>query len=67
MKNTIRLFYRQPIECLQSLLRHLLLAPHITFAPRKIWTAAAKICHIYDDWMCSDQAWDLQVTYSLHL
>ncbi|KAI5988015.1 hypothetical protein EDD15DRAFT_2199192 [Pisolithus albus] len=41
-KHPVRLFYRQPLECLQSLLSHPLLTPHISFIPRKVWTSAAR-------------------------
>lgn len=60
-KNAVRVFYRQPIECLQSFLSHPLLATHIEFVPRKVWTSAMKICRVYNDWMSGDQAWDTQV------
>ncbi|KAF8130114.1 hypothetical protein EV363DRAFT_1399319 [Boletus edulis] len=60
MKQPIRLFYRPPLDCIQSLLSHPLLAPHISFVPRKIWTSAARVCRIYEDWMSGDQAWEIQ-------
>lgn len=60
-KNAVRLFYRQPLECIQAILTHPLLAPHIDFVPRRVWTTAAKVCRVYSDWMTSDQAWDIQV------
>ncbi|KAF8432100.1 hypothetical protein L210DRAFT_3414405, partial [Boletus edulis BED1] len=59
-KQPIRLFYRPPLDCIQSLLSHLLLTPHISFVPRKIWTSAARVCRIYEDWMSGDQAWEIQ-------
>ncbi|KAI5987812.1 hypothetical protein EDD15DRAFT_2173050 [Pisolithus albus] len=60
-KHPVRLFYRQPLECLQSLLSHPLLTPHISFVPRKVWTSAARVCHIYDEWLSGDRAWEIQV------
>ncbi|KAI5987639.1 hypothetical protein EDD15DRAFT_2371999 [Pisolithus albus] len=59
-KHPVRLFYRQPLECLQSLLSHPLLAPHISFVPRKVWTSAARVCRIYDEWLSGDRAWEIQ-------
>ncbi|KAF8833335.1 hypothetical protein BDN67DRAFT_874869, partial [Paxillus ammoniavirescens] len=35
-KNTVRLFYRQPIECLQAILSNPILGPYISFVPRKV-------------------------------
>lgn len=63
-KQSAKLFYRQPLECLQSLLSHPLLAPHIDFVPRKVWTSAARICRIYDEWLTGDRAWNIQVSTS---
>ncbi|KIM68966.1 hypothetical protein SCLCIDRAFT_104154 [Scleroderma citrinum Foug A] len=55
-----RVFYHNPIECLQSLLSHPLFESHISFVPRRVWTCAAKICHVYDEWLSGDHAWSMQ-------
>ncbi|KAN0086064.1 hypothetical protein V8E55_007198 [Tylopilus felleus] len=60
VKQPIRLFYRNTVECLQALLSHPLFEPHISFIPRKVWTSATKICHIYDEWLSGDCAWKMQ-------
>ena len=62
-KQPPRLFYRDSIECLQSLLSHPLFEPHISFVPRKVWTSAAKICRVYDEWLSRDHAWSIQVRF----
>ncbi|KAI6094733.1 hypothetical protein EDD16DRAFT_1443403, partial [Pisolithus croceorrhizus] len=59
-KHPVCLFYQQPLECLQSLLSHPLLAPHISFVLQRVWTPAARVCHIYDEWLSGDQAWEIQ-------
>ncbi|KAI6128922.1 hypothetical protein EDD16DRAFT_1690159 [Pisolithus croceorrhizus] len=56
------LFYRQLLKCLQSLLSHPLLAPHISFVPQRVWMSAARVCHIYDEWLSGDRAWEIQDT-----
>ena len=66
VKHPLRLFYHNPIDCLQALLSHPLFRPHISFVLRKVWTCAAKICHIYDEWLSGDRAWSLQVSFFLH-
>ncbi|KAG6370388.1 hypothetical protein JVT61DRAFT_12109 [Boletus reticuloceps] len=58
--HAVHVFYHRLLECLQSLLSHLLLASHLDFVPRRVWTSATKTCHIYHDWLSSDQAWDIQ-------
>ncbi|KAI6001476.1 hypothetical protein EDD15DRAFT_2478596 [Pisolithus albus] len=59
-KHPVHLFYRQLLECLQSLLSHPLLTPHISFIPWKVWTSAARVCRIYDEWLSGDRAWEIQ-------
>ena len=56
------LFYRDPVECLQSLLSHPLLASHISFVPQKVWTSSARALRIYEEWMLGDHAWNLQAS-----
>ena len=60
-KQPPRVFYCNPIECLQSLLSHPLFESHILFVPRRVWTCAAKICRVYDEWLSGDRAWSMQV------
>lgn len=62
VKKPIRLFYRNAVDCLQTLLSHPHFEPHISFVPRKVWTSAAKICRIYDEWLSGDRAWRIQVS-----
>ncbi|KIM70781.1 hypothetical protein SCLCIDRAFT_80152, partial [Scleroderma citrinum Foug A] len=52
--------YHQPLDCIQALLSHPLLAPHISFTPWRVWTSAAKICQIYDEWLSGNCAWNIQ-------
>ena len=58
MKEPPCLFYH---KCLQELLSHPLFVSHISFVPRRVWTCAAKICCIYDEWLSSDHMWSMQV------
>ncbi|KAI6010124.1 hypothetical protein EDC04DRAFT_2581204 [Pisolithus marmoratus] len=60
-KELAYVFYHNPIDCLQSLLSHPLFEPHISFVPRKVWTSAAKTCHMYNEWLSGDRAWSIQV------
>ena len=60
-KEPAYVFYHNPIECLQALLSHPLFEPHISFVPRKVWTSAAKICRVYNEWLSGDHAWSMQV------
>ncbi|KAF9227898.1 hypothetical protein BS17DRAFT_693578 [Gyrodon lividus] len=60
VKQLLCLFYRNAIDCLQALLSHPLFEPHISFVPWRVWTCAAKICCIYDEWLSGDCTWSIQ-------
>jgi len=57
----LRIFYRDAIECLQSLLSHPLLADKFDFIPRKVYESAEHAVRIYQGFMTGNYAWDLQV------
>ncbi|KAI6027294.1 hypothetical protein PISMIDRAFT_8185 [Pisolithus microcarpus 441] len=63
-KQSITLFYRDPIECIQSLLSHPLFESHVKFVPRKVWSTAAQLSHVYDEWLTGEHAWNLQASSS---
>jgi hypothetical protein len=65
VKQLLHLFYCNPINCMQALLSHPLFKPHISFILRKVWTCAARVCRVYDEWLSGDQAWSLQVRLPL--
>ncbi|KAI6014893.1 hypothetical protein BKA83DRAFT_4061372, partial [Pisolithus microcarpus] len=54
------IYYRDPLECLQSLLSHPLFTSHISFIPRRVWSSSARIVCIYEEWMSGNHAWSLQ-------
>ena len=63
-KSQVVLYYRDPVECIQTLLSHPLFAPHISFVPQKVWLSSAQVARIYQEWLLGDHAWDLQVSLS---
>ncbi|KAG6372406.1 hypothetical protein JVT61DRAFT_7879 [Boletus reticuloceps] len=65
MKRSVTLFYRDPIECIQSLLSHPLFEHSINFVPRKVWSTTARLSHIYDEWLMGEHTWDLQASPTL--
>lgn len=58
----LQIFYRDAIECLQSLLSHPALADNIDFVPRKVYESAERAIRVYQGFMTGDHAWDLQVS-----
>jgi Plavaka transposase len=60
-KNKMYLYYRDPVECLKSLLRSPLLKDHLDFTPRRLFENAEKLVRVYTEWLSGDAAWSMQV------
>ena len=60
-KNKIYLYYRDPVECLRSLMRNPLLKDCIEFTPRRLYTSAEKLVRVYTEWLSGEAAWSMQV------
>ncbi|KAF8802554.1 hypothetical protein BYT27DRAFT_7111964 [Phlegmacium glaucopus] len=59
-KNKIYLYYRDPVECLRSLMRSPLLKDHLDFTPRRLFEDMEKLVRIYTEWLSGDAAWSMQ-------
>lgn len=60
-KKPLTLYYRDPIECLQSLMSNPLLKGSIDFTPFKLWKTAERVVRVYNEWLSGDAAWKIQV------
>lgn len=56
------MFYRDPLECIQSLLESPLVKDHIRFTPLRLFETAEKLVRVYNDWLTGDTAWRIQVS-----
>jgi hypothetical protein len=65
IKSPLTLYYRDPLECLQHLLRNPLIQDHINFTPFRLWADADKLVRIYSEWLSGDVAWNMQVCIDL--
>ncbi|KAJ7703454.1 hypothetical protein B0H16DRAFT_1347131 [Mycena metata] len=59
-KHPLTVYYRDPLECLQYLLRNPLIKDHINFTPFRLWANADKLMRIYTEWLSGDVAWNMQ-------
>lgn len=59
----VQLYYRDPLECLQSLLISPLLADSVDFSPYRLYETSEKLIRKYDEWMSGDAAWEMQVIF----
>jgi hypothetical protein len=64
-KKNITLFYRDPLECIQSILHNPLMKDFIRFKPLRVFESASSAMRIYTEWLTGNAAWSMQVI-SLH-
>jgi hypothetical protein len=60
-KLPVNLFYRDPIDCLQSLLHNPLVKDHIHFTPLRVFELSKKLMRKYSEWRTANVAWEMQV------
>ncbi|KAG2056816.1 hypothetical protein BDR06DRAFT_848372, partial [Suillus hirtellus] len=59
-KSPVILYWCDPIECIASIFNHPLFHCHMDLTPRKIYSTAERLCHVYTEWMSGNDAWDMQ-------
>ncbi|KAG1843085.1 hypothetical protein C8R48DRAFT_619062 [Suillus tomentosus] len=59
-KSPIRLFWRDPVECLESLFSNPLFHDQLDFVPCCVYTTSAQLLRVYSEWLTSDSAWEIQ-------
>ncbi|KAF8336052.1 hypothetical protein F5887DRAFT_1063304 [Amanita rubescens] len=59
-KKPLMLFFRNPIECLQSLLRAPTLEGRIHYKPLQVFDNARGLMRVFTEWRTGDAAWDIQ-------
>lgn len=62
----ITLFYRDPLECIQALLRNPIFEGKWDFNPRRVYNGPDQQNQLYSEWMTSDGAWAAQVNTLRH-
>ncbi|KJA12854.1 hypothetical protein HYPSUDRAFT_152210 [Hypholoma sublateritium FD-334 SS-4] len=59
-KNKIVLYYRDPLQCIQSLMHSPLVKDSIAFKPLQIFRTAEKVMRVYTEWLSGEAAWNMQ-------
>ncbi|KAH9017835.1 hypothetical protein EDB84DRAFT_1245978, partial [Lactarius hengduanensis] len=59
-KKDVALFYRDPLECIQSILSNPLVNDYIKFTPFRVYKSAVSAMRIYTEWLSGDVAWSMQ-------
>ncbi|KAG0705985.1 hypothetical protein DFH29DRAFT_799255 [Suillus ampliporus] len=60
-KSPIRLFWRDPVECLESLFSNPLFHDQLNFVPHRVYTTSVQLLRVYSEWLTGDSAWEIQV------
>lgn len=60
-KSPIILYWRDPLECISTILNHPFFHDQLDFTPRKVYSTAKKLSRVYTEWMTGDGAWNMQV------
>lgn len=64
-KKPVKLYFRDPIECVESLFNNPLLADAIKLVPFRQFKTAEKLVRVFSEWMSGNVAWDMQVSRRL--
>ncbi|KAG1897426.1 uncharacterized protein F5891DRAFT_1129905 [Suillus fuscotomentosus] len=59
-KSPVILYWRDPLDCISSLLNHPSFHDQLDFTPRKVYTTAQRLCCVYSEWMTGDNTWTMQ-------
>lgn len=62
VKRPLTLFYRDPVELLESLLQNPLIQDHIHYTPFRLFTTAAQTMRVYTEWLSGNVAWEMQAS-----
>lgn len=57
----MRLFYRDPVKCLEALFIHPLFHDKLDLVPRRVYRTAERLVRVYSEWMTGNAAWEMQV------
>ncbi|KAF8125582.1 hypothetical protein EV363DRAFT_1453678 [Boletus edulis] len=59
-KNPMVLYYRDSLECIESLFNHPYFVLHIDYTPFRLFTTAERIVREYTEWMSGEVVWQMQ-------
>jgi hypothetical protein len=58
----LTLYYRNPLELLESLLQNPLVQDHLHYTPFRKFEVAEKAMRVYSEWLSGDVAWEMQAS-----
>ncbi|KXN80664.1 hypothetical protein AN958_08630 [Leucoagaricus sp. SymC.cos] len=58
--NPIFLYYRNPLECLETIIQNPLLKDHLEFGPYQLFESATSTVRVFNEWLSGNEAWKMQ-------
>lgn len=65
-KQPIRLYYRDAIDCVESLFGNPLFTKCMEYTPKRVYQTAERLIRVFHEWLTGDSAWRLQVSTNLN-
>ncbi|KAG2111131.1 hypothetical protein DEU56DRAFT_874448 [Suillus clintonianus] len=59
-KQPLYLYWRDPLDCIESLFSHPLFAKEIDVTPQRVYHTVERTSRIYNEWLTGDAAWSMQ-------
>ncbi|KAG2341505.1 hypothetical protein BDR05DRAFT_976868 [Suillus weaverae] len=59
-KSPIVLYWRDPLECISTILNHPFFLDQLDFTPCKVYSTVKRLCHVFTEWMTGNDAWNMQ-------
>ncbi|KAF9237842.1 hypothetical protein BU15DRAFT_62863 [Melanogaster broomeanus] len=59
-KSAVRLYFRDTLECIESLFNHPYFIDKLHLTPHRIFETAERRVRMYSEWMTGDVAWNMQ-------
>ncbi|KAG2108289.1 hypothetical protein DEU56DRAFT_874535 [Suillus clintonianus] len=59
-KQPLYLYWRDPLDCIESLFSHPLFAKEIDVTPQRVYHTVECTSRIYNEWLTGDAAWSMQ-------
>ncbi|KAG1816960.1 hypothetical protein EV424DRAFT_1540661 [Suillus variegatus] len=59
-KQPLYFYWRDPLDCIESLFSHPLFAKEIDVTPQRVYHTVERTSRIYNEWLTGDAAWSMQ-------
>ena len=65
-KRPVFLYWCDSLELIEALFNNPKFQDVMDFSPYRLYDSAARLYHVYTEWMSGDEAWSMQVSFCLY-